>query len=416
MKNPKQKPGNTNPNPRLSFDQAIESGLINPNDGRAVYSYIDDEVVNNNWDVKTTYRVLQGVRPFLVEIHKNGWSLSSLDKDKVQHLKRFLGTTRWSEDTRVSNWERFARYYKWSYLNNGRTWNQDAKQAIIGDDIQRPWRYKPNHHKIKSKGRFAPEEIIQLVAAEPLLCYKVFIAITFEGGMRVGEALRLQLKDITRNGDHYLIKIAWSKTKEGVRDVWVKDYFMQLTSKWLEDHPFKNDPNAPLFLNSLNEPLDQKIANKRLQRIAKQKFPHIEKVSVHSLRHSRATELAQILPEPLLRKYFGWTKTSHMPAVYIDASKLDVMAAIRRARGEVEVKSAMVGGIACQNCHHSNPHSYEYCELCKWPLDKERVKTVQQGIDALHMEELLKGYIQKQYGSVIEELKELLSKTQGGEQ
>jgi site-specific recombinase XerD len=80
---------------------------------------------------------------------------------------------------------------------------------------------------------------------------------------------------------------------------------------WIEKHPEKNKPDAPLWISrgmaKIKYPAFVGILE-RLQRRANLK----KKVNPHNFRHSRATYLANHLTEAQMKEFFGWTQASEM--------------------------------------------------------------------------------------------------------
>ena len=109
-------------------------------------------------------------------------------------------------------------------------------------------------------------------------------------------------------------------------------------------------------------------------------------VHPHLLRHSRATHLANILTEAQMREYFGWTKSSDMPEIYVHLSGRDVDDTLFKHYG-IKVEAATEELLApkqCPWCQSVNSPSARFCQSCNSPLDpasvseammKEKLKT-----------------------------------------
>lgn len=359
-------------NPRAAFEKAITQKRINTDDGREALAYIDEEKTFRKWKEATVARQLQCIRPFLERLRTKRRTLATLDKagvlDLIDYLQHYDS---WSEASRPGNWNRFARFYKWAYRRAEGTWDATARDLLIGDHLVggKRWKYRADQNLIKKKDTFEVREVIRLVNLEPLPCYKAFVGVVFETGMRIGEALPLRLQDVKRTARGFDLTITQSKTE--ARTVWVEKYFVADLDRWLKQHPLAGDPDAPLYLNSLGQPLAQKTANKRLKELAAKAYPHKKKVSVHSLRHSWATYCAEFMTEQQMKAFFGWKGDSDMPSVYVRQNKLDVRKAMRQAHG-LEHEQRPEQGRTCTHCGSVNDEEVEYCERCRLPLDEKK--------------------------------------------
>ena len=144
-------------------------------------------------------------------------------------------------------------------------------------------------------------------------------------------------------------------------------------ANWLSIHPFKDDPDAFVWINllknhfgeQLNYPAARAMVNRRA-RIA-----HLEKrVNLNMFRHSEATNSAKFMTEAQLRKRHGWSPESKMPAKYVHMINADVDAAIFEHLG-IETKEKEENNLPkiCHVCNVSNSSESEICSKCGKPLD-----------------------------------------------
>jgi len=106
--------------------------------------------------------------------------------------------------------------------------------------------------------------------------------------------------------------------------------------QWIENHPLKEDPNAPLWVtigtNSKNKVLNYATAKTVLKKLAK-KAGIKKRIYPHLFRHSRATHLANHLTEAQMNQYFGWVQGSKMASIYVHLSGRDVVHALLKLNG-----------------------------------------------------------------------------------
>jgi integrase/recombinase XerC len=106
-------------------------------------------------------------------------------------------------------------------------------------------------------------------------------------GLRIAEALALNLADAPREGGDAPLRVMGKGSKE--RIVPVLPVVRQAVSAWLRFHP-RPDPAAPLFLGARGGRLDPAVAQRTLREFRRLSgLP--EHATPHALRHSFATHL-----------------------------------------------------------------------------------------------------------------------------
>ncbi|RLI25385.1 hypothetical protein DRO58_06455 [Candidatus Bathyarchaeota archaeon] len=112
------------------------------------------------------------------------------------------------------------------------------------------------------------EDVRRLVDAADNLRDKAFVLVLYESGCRIGELLTLRLRHV-RFDEYGAILIVNGKT--GMRRVRLIFSTPKL-NQWVENHPLKDDPNAPLWVtlgtNSRFRPLSYQSARCLLKRLA----------------------------------------------------------------------------------------------------------------------------------------------------
>lgn len=221
-----------------------------------------------------------------------------------------------------------------------------------------------------------------LVATAPTVQDKAWIALDYEAGLRPGEILDLQIKHVqqVKYGTTQGLKIAVDG-KTGARPVLLIESESRV-SNWLSTHPFRDDPEAPLWILTENQNIFGKqmtyaALNKRLQSIAREAKIK-KKVNLKLFRHSSATRLANTLTDSLMRKRFGWSATSKMPSKYAHIIQSDVEDSILKYYG-IENNSAVDRSPKiCPRCEHSVSFDADVCENCMKPLTIEKAEQLAQ--------------------------------------
>lgn len=200
---------------------------------------------------------------------------------------------------------------------------------------------------------------------------RAFIHCHFDAATRPGEILNLKIKHVT--SDKYGPKLKVDG-KTGARPIRLIESTPSLAA-WLNVHPFRNNPDAPLWINlssrNYGKPLTYAAACAMVKTRSK-KAALSKRVYLNLFRHTRATQTAQFLNEANMRKRHGWTPYSKMPGRYVHMNDADVDQAILSHYGlqEQEEKERKLPKI-CQICEMPNAHDTKICSKCGRPLDLE---------------------------------------------
>jgi len=260
----------------------------------------------------------------------------------------------------------------------------------------------PNHLR-PPESILTGEELKYLIGAALNLRDKAFFANVEELGPRIGGIGSRQLKHIVFDKNGALVTIS-DKTmhNEPVRLVSSASYLRQ----WIDMHPFKDNPEAPLWINL--EKLPEMVALnyngframisrtvKRHNKLAPSKdLPLItKKISTHVFRYYAQTrDEREKVPRTIMCRQRGWSPTSKMPERYarLVSSDVDKFLLEQHGLAEDEVEQKEVAQ-RCRRCKEINPPGASYCYKCGMPLTKEavaRLDQVQDGIEGV-MEELI---------------------------
>jgi integrase/recombinase XerD len=148
--------------------------------------------------------------------------------------------------------------------------------------------------------------------------------------------------------------------------------------EWINQHPFNNDPESPLWVQDNGKLL----CYARITAILKQavKSAGIKKrVYPHLFRHSRATLLANIMSDSALKNYLGWTQGSKMAATYIHMSGKETDNSILEMNGiqiSKEKKDSKMKPKQCLRCKTINEATNRFCRLCGLILDEEEANRI----------------------------------------
>jgi site-specific recombinase XerD len=221
------------------------------------------------------------------------------------------------------------------------------------------------------------DEVRKMIEAAKHPRNKAFIALLYEGGLRIGELASLKMKNVVFDEWGAIVKV---RGKTGERMVRIVSS-ASLIAAWLEMHPKKEDNEAPLWVNlSSNykkEGITYQGIRQNLKRIA-EKAGIKKNITPHVFRHSRATHLARDLTEAEMNVYFGWVPSSDMPATYVHLSGRDVddkILQIYNLKPKDRDREDAMRPKECPRCQYINAPVSRYCGRCGTILDEgERVK------------------------------------------
>ncbi len=244
---------------------------------------------------------------------------------------------------------------------------------------------------IKGDRQLTPEDLPTPVEVKRMIeCVanprdRALISLLAESGGRAGEISVIRIKDINWNDKGFTLTL---RGKTGQRQIPLCVCATDIKD-WINNfHPFKNDPEVPLFTSFLNKGTPKtnlkvvgigSVVGRTADRAGVEKRIHMHP---HKLRHLRASQLAEAgWNEPMLRQYFGWSKSSKMPATYIHMSQSGMNNRYYRMYGKTEPeehKSQMLEEPKlCNQCGMRNPTGYRFCFRCNTTLDRNGLKRLE---------------------------------------
>ncbi len=210
---------------------------------------------------------------------------------------------------------------------------------------------------------------------------RALISVLWDSAARVSEILDLNIGKV--QFDKYGATVIVNG-KTGMRKLRLINSVPDL-QLWLNQHPERDDYNAPLFVTSRKKGntysrLNVRTVQNKLKTIAKD--AGIKKnVHPHAFRHGRLTDLVkQGFKEMELRIIAGWGADSSMPATYIHLSGDDVDKKQLQVAGfkveETDEIQDNIKPVECPRCKTKNPHDAKYCSTCSMVLDMKTAATV----------------------------------------
>ncbi|MEK6819056.1 MAG: tyrosine-type recombinase/integrase, partial [Nanoarchaeota archaeon] len=278
---------------------------------------------------------------------KKGFALVKTDEIKslVASIERM---SKYSPRTKCEYRATLKKFYKWLKKN-------DSPEEISWLKLN----FKPHNTKLPSE---LPneEDITKMLNFTKNPRDRAVIMSLYESGCRVGEFIKLRIKDISFDNYGCLIDVTGKTGGRRIRLVNSSVYLTELINK----HPDKDNPNSFLWLKNNTLEMIEYPALCKLLRVSAQRANVKKKVNPHNFRHSRATYLANKLTEQQLKIFFGWTRSSDMASVYVHLSGRDVNEALLNTYGikteESKEPINKLGSKECFRCKTKNEDRVDF--------------------------------------------------------
>ena len=201
---------------------------------------------------------------------------------------------------------------------------------------------------------------------------KALILSTWEGGLRILEALTLRVGSVQQAEHGLYLSIEQSKTTR--REVFIL-LSAPIITQWLNVHPLRNDPKAPLFCR-IDNPDNYTMAMgyryaRKLNDKLKKKAGINKAVNPHMLRHGSASYFCDHLTDSDMEAKYGWRKGSPHKARYQHKhnraveTKILGLAGIYADTGVKNIyKEAAGDEKECYKCHEKSPANFSSCYKC----------------------------------------------------
>ncbi|MCI4365064.1 MAG: site-specific integrase [Thermoplasmata archaeon] len=232
------------------------------------------------------------------------------------------------------------------------------------------------------------EDVAQIVEHAQNFRDRAWIWTLFNSGCRPGEVYQLRIGDVVPHSEGY-IELRVSREKGSAPEpAPVYEDAVPALLAWLNAHPAKGDPKAPLWVN-LGGGRSGKAATYRAMykalESAARRAKMAKPVTAYALRRSRLTILAKdpAVSSSILEKVAGWVPGSNVARHYVHLSGRDVIGVLNARYG---VKTAGPGERAevprtpskCGRCKTVNPPGASYCSTCGGPLSLPAVRQIEE--------------------------------------
>lgn len=267
---------------------------------------------------------------------------------------------------------KIKRFYNWLFNLAPREY-PDCVKWVRTSNPRRGSKAKGYEMSLNPEDILSAEDVRALIDACDHPRDQAIIAVMYETACEPMEALNLNVKSVQLDEQGAVVTL---KGATGVKRIRVVNSVSYL-QVWLNVHPLKKQPDAPLW--TVQKGMPERLGYAGLYRLTKKlkRKTHLKKpLRPNYLRHAGLTEWAKILPEQKLKVLAGWTPDSRMAAIYIHLAGKDLDEDVLRAHGKEvhkEPKTIMepLKPRVCQRCGHESPATYLWCGRCGMVLDKK---------------------------------------------
>jgi integrase/recombinase XerD len=361
---------------------------------KAITDFVDGDLILENIGERRRMNYYQRLRVVARWIPDSFLNPSKDDIKKVM-IKLNDGYSEWTRDTYIKMLRKFYR----------KTLPKRKFESLF-EDV----RIKQPRQKIQQSDLITVEEYRAMTDACNNARDRAIISTLYDSGCRIGELLLMKIRSVRFDNYGALLVVPF-QGKTGTRQVRIIGDSVPYLRAWLDNHPNRNDIDAPLFCN-ISEGIRgramtyddvRKALGSALKRagIKKRIYPHL-------FRHTRASILASRVAEAPLESQMGWVPGTKQMATYVHLSGKQTDAAILKAYG-VEVQDNGISEpmpVKSPRCGEPNPSESSYCRKCWLPLTIEATMELKEKEDYIQKVLESKGLINPQVRAIIENMPE----------
>lgn len=237
------------------------------------------------------------------------------------------------------------------------------------------------------------DECIRITEMASNLRDKALFQCKLDAGCRIGEILTVKIGEVEFNGIGAVLQ---SDGKTGKAPL-ILTWSAKTLAMWLNIHPFRDNPEAPLWpLSERQKPVQMSYSAAHMAfKKCVRKSGCKKRVWPHLFKHVSSSHDSEIgLPDSYRKYKHHWTPNSKMAQVYehlsasvIPKIQAQTMKLMDQQVDESQIQSAPKIELSkkCARCDFENPRDSTYCNRCAFPLNesvsvvflqKEKVRTI----------------------------------------
>ncbi len=231
-------------------------------------------------------------------------------------------------------------------------------------------------HRLERHDLLLPQDIQAVLQVTHNPRDQALVSSLWESGGRIAELGNLQQQHVSRATHGFQVDLTG---KTGKRAILLISSAPMLAT-WLNNHPFRDDPSAPLWVHYQYTDEPRHIGYHTILKLLKRHFQRAgitKRIYPHLFRHSRATYVLAtgLMTEAQAKAYFGWTPSTDMLSTYAHLLASDANNAILRENHLTPPSHAATDVStprSCRTCDTLNQHNAAFCSKCATLLDERR--------------------------------------------
>ncbi|MEM0254314.1 MAG: tyrosine-type recombinase/integrase [Candidatus Bathyarchaeia archaeon] len=293
------------------------------------------------------------------------------------------GNKAWSEQTKYHKravLRRLVQYAKFGSCERGAPLPPEVGWIKLSK--------KCRDSRVTPEALLTPQEFEAIVKATENKRDRAMVYVLFEGALRPGELLGMNVGSVEFKDQYCLITV---NGKTGLKRLPLVVSFRPLL-EWLNEHPDRDNFNAPLWCSLAANYKGKRLSYRHFRLIIKRlakKAGLRKEVWPYLFRHSTLTALAKVFTEARLEQFAGWVHGSKMSARYVHFSARDLENAVLELHGLAQPKQGIetLRLTECPRCKHKNAPGTVRCSFCGLVLDRELAAKIEE--DDRHREEAI---------------------------
>ncbi|MDR1993097.1 MAG: tyrosine-type recombinase/integrase [Nitrososphaerota archaeon] len=231
---------------------------------------------------------------------------------------------------------------------------------------------KEKDPRVTPESLLTPEDFTAIIKTNNNKRDRAMVYVLFEAALRPGEPLTMTIGSVIFKEEYCLISANGKTGPKRIPTVLSCKPLLE----WLEDHPNKNNLEAPLWCTLDNRHIGERLSYRRFRlKIKKlaQKADIKKDIWPYLYRHTSLTAMAKVFTEARLEQFAGWTYGSKMTSRYVHFSARDLEDAILELHGlKQTTKNAGIAKLVdCPRCGNKNPPGKIRCNTCSMTIDKK---------------------------------------------
>jgi len=224
--------------------------------------------------------------------------------------------------------------------------------------------------RVKPESLLSDEEVLNIISHAGNLRDRAMLWVHFEAALRPGELLTMTVSSVEFRENSCLVSV---NGKTGIRCIPLVLSFRPLL-EWLNVHPFKDEPSAPLWPSLARNHFGKRICYHHFRAMIRRcaREAGIKKdVWPYLFRHTQLTRLAKKLTESKLSLYAGWVQGTKVVKRYVHFSARDLEDDVLEMHGlkKAEEDKLSMQLKKCPRCGRENSPEVKRCMGCGLILD-----------------------------------------------